>query len=139
MPRFLIIKREVWTQGVYVDAATPADAAIAVERGDPSRSIEVAEGVFEYSHDLARDTWECEPAEAGEYIDRKVRSLKPDQDHDENDEPRPIPVGTEGRIVRFNHFDRDNLPHYDIQWSNGATTTYSAQELTTDVVFLDKP
>jgi hypothetical protein len=62
-----------------------------------------------------------------------VRALKPDMDCDEDDQERPIPVGSLGIIRRINHVDRQGLRHYDVSWLNGALTVYSQIQVMEDL------
>ena len=59
----------------------------------------------------------------------RIKSLKPDMDHDENDQERLVPVGSYGLIWRLNHIDARGEQHYDIGWDNGAWTVYSEDEV----------
>jgi hypothetical protein len=56
MPKFIVTKREVWTQGVEVDANNEADAIRKVDQGDG----EIIESLFEYGHSLKADQWTAE-------------------------------------------------------------------------------
>src|SRR5450631_269865 len=53
-------------------------------------------------------------------IGRRVKALKPNMDCDENDEERPIPVGSLGVVHGINHVNRLGTPAYDVYWDNGA-------------------
>ena len=66
-------------------------------------------------------------------IGRRVVSLKPDLDHDENDNERPIPIGSSGTIARLNHVDSRGQAHYDVSWDNAAWTVYSRSEIDGDL------
>lgn len=70
-------------------------------------------------------------------IGRRIRSLKPDLDHDEHDRERPIPVGSLGVIWRLNHIDGAGERHFDISWDNGAWTTYSESEVEKDLYLIE--
>ncbi len=59
MPRFLVDKREVWTQMVEVEAKDAEEAKLLVSRGEGR----ILEENLEYSHDLATDCWTAEEAE----------------------------------------------------------------------------
>jgi hypothetical protein len=63
----------------------------------------------------------------------RIKSLKPDMDHDEHDQERPIPVGSSGMIWRLNHVDAAGERHYDVTWDNGAWTIYSETEVANDL------
>jgi len=66
-------------------------------------------------------------------ISRRIKSLKPDMDCDENDQERPIPLGSFGVIARLNHVDASGERSYDVFWDNGAWTVYSESEVTNDL------
>ena len=66
-------------------------------------------------------------------IGRRIKALKPDLDCDENDQERPIPVGSLGVIWRLNHVDLKGQRHYDVFWDNGAWTVYSQIEVMRDL------
>jgi hypothetical protein len=53
MPRFIVEKREVWTQMVEVVAKDAEEAKLLVSRGQGRMLDET----LEYSHDLATDYW----------------------------------------------------------------------------------
>jgi hypothetical protein len=53
-------------------------------------------------------------------VGRRVKSLKADVDHDEDDRERSIPAGSWGTISRLNHVDGAGDLHYDVFWDNGA-------------------
>ena len=54
--RYIITRREVWTQGVQIEADSKEEAIRKVADGDG----EVIESLFEYSHTLDPDTWTLE-------------------------------------------------------------------------------
>jgi electron transfer flavoprotein alpha subunit len=56
MPKFLVNKREVWTQMVEVDAKDAEEAKFLVSRG---RGL-MLDNTLEYSHDLPTDCWTVE-------------------------------------------------------------------------------
>jgi hypothetical protein len=66
-------------------------------------------------------------------IGRRIAALKPDVDHDEDDQERQIPIGSTGVIARLNHIDPGGMRHYDVFWDNGAWTVYSEDEVTIDL------
>lgn len=56
MPKFIVEKREVWTQMVEVEAKDAEEAKFLVSRGGGLMLDET----LEYSHDLATDNWTVE-------------------------------------------------------------------------------
>jgi hypothetical protein len=62
-------------------------------------------------------------------VGRRIRSLKPDVDRDEDDCERKVPAGSFGTISRFNHVSADGGSVYDVFWDNGAWTIYSQSEV----------
>ena len=59
MPKYIVEKREVWTQMVEIEAKDAEEAKLLVSRG---RGLMLDE-TLEYSHDLATDLWTTEEAE----------------------------------------------------------------------------
>lgn len=59
-------------------------------------------------------------------IGTRIRTLVEDEDLDHHDNPRRIPIGTEGRVVAY---DGDL---YDIAWDNGGWTRWTHIELLSD-------
>jgi hypothetical protein len=66
-------------------------------------------------------------------IGRRVKSLKADVDHDEDDRERSIPPGSWGTIGRLNHVDGAGELHCDVFWDNGGWTIYSQIEVGNDL------
>jgi hypothetical protein len=58
MPRFIVEKREVWTQMVEVDAPDAETAKQLVDHGDGM----ILDNTLEYSHDMATEYWTVEKA-----------------------------------------------------------------------------
>lgn len=56
MPRFIVEKREVWTQMVEIEAKDEEEAKLLVSRGHGH----ILDETLEYSHDLATDLWNVE-------------------------------------------------------------------------------
>jgi hypothetical protein len=77
------------------------------------------------------------PANEDALLGRRIKALKPDSDCDENDEERPIPVGSSGVICALNHVDLKGQRHYDVAWDNGAWTVYSQAEVMKDLELID--
>jgi len=59
MPKYIVEKREVWTQMVEIEAKDAEEAKLLVSHG---RGLMLDE-TLEYSHDLATDLWTTEEAE----------------------------------------------------------------------------
>jgi hypothetical protein len=74
--------------------------------------------------------------DAHSLVGRKVRSLKPDLDHDEYDRERLVLVGSMGVVWRINHVDAAGERHFDVLWDGGAWTVYSETEVTHDLRLL---
>ena len=74
---------------------------------------------------------------AQDYLGCTVIALKPDLDCDENDNERPIPVGTRGVIERLNHVDSKGERHYDVIWANGGWTVYSDSEMAANLKIIE--
>lgn len=58
MPKYIVTKREVWTQGVAVDAGSQEEA---IQRVNTNAGVLIEE-LFEYSHTLESSTWTAEEA-----------------------------------------------------------------------------
>jgi len=56
MPKYIVEKREVWTQMVEIAAKDAEEAKLLVSRGGGR----VLDGAMEYSHDLDTDHWTVE-------------------------------------------------------------------------------
>jgi hypothetical protein len=54
--RYVVTRREVWAQGVQIEAEDKEDAIRRVAEGEGDD----IESLFEYSHTLDRDTWDIE-------------------------------------------------------------------------------
>jgi len=59
MPKYIVEKREVWTQMVEIEAKDAEEAKLLVSRGQGL----MLDDTMEYSHDLATDLWTTEEAE----------------------------------------------------------------------------
>jgi len=66
-------------------------------------------------------------------LDSRVKALKPDMDHDEEDRERPIAIGTLGTVARLNHVSGKGENVYDVFWDSGAWTVYSESEVASDL------
>lgn len=56
MPKFIVTQKEIWGQGVRIEAKDSKGAIKKVA----DREGDVAEGLFEYNHTLGPDTWTVE-------------------------------------------------------------------------------
>jgi hypothetical protein len=59
MPRYIVIKKEIWNQGVQVEADSKEEAIRKVVKGEG----EMIETLFEFSVLLSPDNWNVEPWE----------------------------------------------------------------------------
>ena len=59
MSTYVVLVREVWIQGVRIEAASPEEALRRVADGDG----EYLEDRFEYSHTLGPECWQVEKEE----------------------------------------------------------------------------
>ena len=60
MPKFTVIKREVWTSGIAIDAESELEALNLVRLGN-GQEIDT---LLEYSHTLDSSTWTVETADS---------------------------------------------------------------------------